>query len=93
MQALNVFDPDVLTRATVYIPKMIALVQRLVDKGSANTADDGSVYFDILIFEAAGHSYHIFEPWNRNNAALPADGEGWLATKSVVKGNDAEFVL
>lgn len=86
-------DPDVLTRATEYIPQMIAFVQRIVDKGFAYPVDDGSVYFDISAFEAAGHSYSILEPWNRNNAALRADGEGSLANKSAVKRNEADFAL
>src|SRR6185503_12233960 len=34
-------------KATDYIPQMIALVQRLVDRGVAYQADDGSVYFAI----------------------------------------------
>ena len=93
MHALNVVDPDVLTRATEYIPQMIAFVQRIVDKGFAYPTDDGSVYFDISAFEAAGHSYSILEPWNRNNAALRADGEGSLANKSAAKRNDADFAL
>lgn len=93
MHALNVLDLDVLTRATEYIPQMIAFVQHIVDKGFSYATDDGSVYFDIAAFEAAGHSYCILEPWNRNNAALRVDGEGSLANKSVVKRNDADFAL
>lgn len=93
MHALNVLDPDVLTRATEYIPQMVAFVERIVSKGFAYPTDDGSVYFDISAFEAAGHSYSVLEPWNRNNAALRADGEGSLANKSAVKRNDADFAL
>ncbi|MFI5246263.1 MAG: cysteine--tRNA ligase, partial [Gemmatimonadales bacterium] len=41
-------------RATDFIAEMIALVQRLVDKGVAYKADDGSVYFAIDKFPAYG---------------------------------------
>ncbi len=40
--------------ATAYIPQMIALVQRLVDKGVAYHAEDGSVYFAIDRFPTYG---------------------------------------
>ena len=41
-------------KATDYIPQMIALVQRLVDRGVAYQADDGSVYFAIDRFPQYG---------------------------------------
>lgn len=41
-------------RATEYIPQMIALVQRLEERGLAYRADDGSVYFAIRRFPAYG---------------------------------------
>src|ERR1051325_1757925 len=41
-------------RATDYIPQMIALVQRLVERGVAYQADDGSVYFAISRFPGYG---------------------------------------
>ncbi|GAC1516171.1 MAG: cysteine--tRNA ligase [Gemmatimonadaceae bacterium] len=41
-------------RATHFIAPMIALVQRLVDKGVAYLADDGSVYFAIARFPSYG---------------------------------------
>jgi cysteinyl-tRNA synthetase len=41
-------------RATEYIPQMIALVQRLEERGIAYRADDGSVYFAIRRFPSYG---------------------------------------
>jgi cysteinyl-tRNA synthetase len=41
-------------RATAFIPQMIALVQRLVDRGVAYQAEDGSVYFAIDKFPGYG---------------------------------------
>ena len=41
-------------RATEFIPQMIALVQRLVDRGVAYQAEDGSVYFAIARFPGYG---------------------------------------
>jgi len=41
-------------KATNFIPQMIALVQRLIDKKVAYKADDGSVYFAIDKFASYG---------------------------------------
>ena len=41
-------------RATDYIPQMITLVERLIDKGVAYQADDRSVYFTIDKFPGYG---------------------------------------
>ena len=41
-------------KATDYIPQMIALVQRLMERGVAYQAEDGSVYFAIGRFPAYG---------------------------------------
>ncbi|HEX5581044.1 MAG TPA: cysteine--tRNA ligase, partial [Gemmatimonadaceae bacterium] len=41
-------------RATDYIPQMIALVERLVERGLAYQAEDGSVYFAIARFPEYG---------------------------------------
>jgi cysteinyl-tRNA synthetase len=41
-------------RATEYIPQMIALVERLVERGVAYQAEDGSVYFAIDRFPGYG---------------------------------------
>jgi cysteinyl-tRNA synthetase len=41
-------------RATEFIPQMISLVERLVDRGVAYQAEDGSVYFAIAKFPGYG---------------------------------------
>jgi len=41
-------------KATDFIPQMVALVQRLVERGVAYKADDGSVYFAIDKFPGYG---------------------------------------
>ena len=41
-------------RATEYVPQMVALVQRLLDRGVAYRGDDGSVYFSIERFPEYG---------------------------------------
>ena len=51
---LRIEDAEHYPRATAYIPAMIALVQRLLDKGVAYRADDGSVYFAIDKFPGYG---------------------------------------
>ena len=41
-------------RATQFVPQMVALVQRLLDRGIAYRGDDGSVYFAIDRFPGYG---------------------------------------
>ncbi len=51
---LRIQDAEVYPKATEHIPEMIALVQTLVDNGTAYVADDGSVYFAIDRFANYG---------------------------------------
>lgn len=53
MDLLNNLRPDISCRASGYIPEMIELVQTLLDKGFAYSAD-GNVYFDISKFSGYG---------------------------------------
>ncbi|MBN2026036.1 MAG: cysteine--tRNA ligase [Actinobacteria bacterium] len=53
MRALNVKPPDVAPRATETIPRMIEMIQGLVDKGYAY-AVDGDVFFRVESFEGYG---------------------------------------
>ena len=51
---LNILRPDHEPRATQYVPGMIALTQRLIDKGYAYVAADGDVMYSVAKFEPYG---------------------------------------
>lgn len=51
---LNIARPDIEPRATENIPEIIALVQKLIDKGFAYVADNGDVMFAIDKFKNYG---------------------------------------
>jgi cysteinyl-tRNA synthetase len=53
-QYLRIQAAEHYPRATDYIPQMITLVERLIDKGVAYQAEDKSVYFAIDKFPAYG---------------------------------------
>jgi len=50
---LGILPPTYEPRATGHIPEMVALMQRLIDRGHAY-AVDGDVYFDVRSFPAYG---------------------------------------
>jgi len=56
-RALNLLPPHQCPRATDHIADIIALIERLVARGFAYQAADGSVYFSIEKYQAAGCSY------------------------------------
>jgi cysteinyl-tRNA synthetase len=93
MEALNVLVPDKLTRVTEYVPQIVRFVEKIVANGFGYATPDGSVYFDIDAFEKAGHSYSRLEPWNKNDRALQADGEGSLSKGSSMKRSESHFAL
>jgi cysteinyl-tRNA synthetase len=51
--ALNVLPPTGEPRATGHVPEMVALMQRLIERGHAYAAG-GDVYFDVRSFPAYG---------------------------------------
>jgi cysteinyl-tRNA synthetase len=51
---LRIQEAEVYPKATAHIPEMIALIERLLDRGVAYLADDGSVYFAIDRFPGYG---------------------------------------
>jgi len=54
---LGVIPPDVSPRATQYIPKMVELIEKLIENGFAYSTDDG-VYFDVSKYKAYGELSH-----------------------------------
>lgn len=92
MRALNVLDPDEITRVTEYGQEIADFVEKIVANQFGYVTPDGSVYFDINQFEKAGNHYARLEPWNRNNQPLQRDGEGAL-TRAVLKKSPDDFAL
>ncbi|MFO1478137.1 MAG: cysteine--tRNA ligase [Verrucomicrobiota bacterium] len=57
LAALNCLRPHEMPRATEHLPAIIELIQRLVQRGIAYQAPDGSVYFSIEKYRGCGHVY------------------------------------
>ncbi len=93
MHDLNVLDPDELVRVTECGEEIADFVKKIVDNKFAYKSDDGSVYFDIKGFEAAGYPYARLKPESRGDQELQADGEGALSQKTSGKKSEADFAL
>jgi cysteinyl-tRNA synthetase len=57
LKALGCREPHVKPRATEYIAEIIALIEKLVARGIAYQASDGSVYFSITKYQGCGCNY------------------------------------
>lgn len=57
--ALNVLPAHVYPRATEHIPDMLELINKLLAKGIAYRAEDGSIYYDITKFPEYGKLSHF----------------------------------
>src|SRR5256712_10362981 len=65
---LNILDPQVVPKATDHIREMIALIERLIDRGNAYVAADG-VYFDVTTFPGYGTRLNAELPEERRSGA------------------------
>jgi cysteinyl-tRNA synthetase len=52
--ALGVLPPDQEPRATEHLPEIIAMIERLIERGHAYVADNGDVYYDVKSFPEYG---------------------------------------
>ena len=57
LKALNCKEPDEKPRATDYIKDIILLIEKLIARGIAYKASDGSVYFSIEKYRGSGCNY------------------------------------
>ena len=57
LKALGCREPHVKPRATEYIAEIIALIEKLIARGVAYKASDGSVYFSIEKYRGCGCHY------------------------------------
>lgn len=69
---LHIQRPDVICHATEHIGDMVALVQRLLDRGLAYESE-GSVYFRIAAFPAYGRLSHLDADGIRAGARVEVD--------------------
>ena len=73
LKKLNVQPAEVYPAATDHIPEMIALVEKLMEKGVAYQSEDGSVYFNVRKFPGYGKLAHIDFEHQQTGARCAAD--------------------
>ena len=84
---LRIRDASLYPRATDFIPQMIALVQRLLDRGVAYRSDDGSVYFAIERFPGYGRLSRL------DTRELKAGASERVSADEYDKEDARDFVL
>jgi len=85
LDALGVRRADVYPRATRHIDAMIELIRRLIDRGHAYVAGDGSVYYDISSFAEYGKLSRVDLSQVRRGERVAAD--------EYEKGDIRDFAL
>jgi cysteinyl-tRNA synthetase len=89
MKALGCHLPDVTPRATDYIAEIIALIEKLIARGIAYKANDGSVYFSIEKYRGCGCHYGQLQKLNFDEMRV---GER-VASDEYDKESLADFAL
>jgi cysteinyl-tRNA synthetase len=81
-------DGAFMPRAARCVPQMVAMVERLVERGHAYVARDGAVYFDVLSFSAYGRL-----SGNTLDRLREGAGERIDAANQAMKRHPADFLL
>uniref|UniRef100_A0A182SNQ8 Cysteine--tRNA ligase, cytoplasmic n=1 Tax=Anopheles maculatus TaxID=74869 RepID=A0A182SNQ8_9DIPT len=96
MTALNVLQPDVLTRVSEYVPQIVVYIEQIIANGLAYEAN-GSVYFDVAGFDRREqHHYAKLVPEAYGDAKQLQEGEGDLsvgADRLTEKRSPNDFAL
>jgi len=87
VDALNILHPAKFTKATDYIDEMVAITQKLLEKGLAYSSPDGSVYFDIHKFKNYGKLSNLVLEEQKENAS------GRIKKDEYEKENAEDFAL
>src|SRR6478736_716260 len=89
MKALGCHLPNVTPRATEYIADIVALIEKLIARGIAYKANDGSVYFSIEKYRGCGCHYGQLQKLNFDEMRV---GER-VASDEYEKESLADFAL
>jgi cysteinyl-tRNA synthetase len=92
LATLGVRPADVYPKATEHIDEMIDLIRRLLERGHAYPAGDGSIYFDISSFPAYGRLARIEADTIRSGAGL-ATRAGGIDADEYEKADARDFAL
>jgi len=82
---LRIKPAHVYTPATAYMPQMIALVSRLLERGVAYKGEDGSVYFSLAKFPTYGRLSRLDTREIKVGARVASD--------EYAKGDPSDFAL
>ncbi|HEX6134703.1 MAG TPA: cysteine--tRNA ligase [Longimicrobiales bacterium] len=92
LRTVGVQPVDNYPRATQHIGEMIELIARLIERGHAYSAADGSVYFDISSFPAYGRLARLESQAVRAGAGL-ATRAGGIDADEYEKADARDFAL
>ncbi len=87
LQTLNIEKVEYYPHATMYVPQMISLIQKLVDEKVAYKGAEGSIYYAIHKFKTYGRLSHL------NLKELKAGASKRVASDEYDKDHLADFVL
>src|SRR5882724_92301 len=89
LKTLNCRAPHQTPRATEHIPEIISLIEKLIARGIAYKATDGSVYFNIEKYRGSGREYGQLVKLNFDEMRV---GER-VRTDEYAKESVADFAL
>ncbi|MGE5196359.1 MAG: cysteine--tRNA ligase [Anaerolineae bacterium] len=87
LKTLHIEPAEFYPAATHYIPEMIRLIQKLLEKGLAYRSQDGSIYFAITRFPSYGRLSHL------HLDELKGGASERIARDEYDKESIADFVL